>query len=121
MITGLHHISIICSSEVSVLFYEKLGLHIVSRIKREYDCVVVLTGFGIGIELFIDYTHPKRASNPENLGFRQISLSVQDVDEMRKKFDCSEVKTDWFGNRYCNTQDPDGLPIQFIEGNNGRC
>ena len=115
MITRLHHLSIISSSEVSVSFYERLGFHVVSRIEREFDCVVILTGFGIGIDMFIDPSHPKRARNPENLGLRGLSFKVDDIDSARTQFECGPVMNDWFGQKYCVTHDPDGLPIQFHE------
>ena len=116
MISGLRFVSIIASSEKSVAFYEKLGFSVILRKERSYDTVVIMEGYGVQIQLFIDPDHPKRAMNPENLGFRSLSLKVENLDEIRKLFDCSEVMIDWFGNRYCCTQDPDGLPIQFCEG-----
>lgn len=116
MVKGLHSFSIIVSSNDSVTFYEKLGFKIIFRKDRNYDAVVVMEGFGIRLQLFVDPKHPKRATDPENLGFRGIALRVGNVDEMKRLFDCSEIKTDWFGNRYCITHDPDGLPIQFCEG-----
>ena len=116
MISVLQCVSIIASSEKSVAFYEKLGFTVIFRKERSYDTVVIMEGYGVQIQLFIDPNHPKREMNPENLGFRSITLKVENVEEIRKLFDCSEVRTDWFGNKYCSTQDPDGLPIQFCEG-----
>ena len=116
MILGLHSFSVIVSSAESIAFYEKLGFKIIFRKERSYDTVVIMEGYGIQLQLFVDPKHPKRAIDPENLGLRCITLKVKSIDEMKKLFDCGEIKTDWFGNRYCCTQDPDGLPIQFCEG-----
>ena len=115
MVNGLHSFSVIVSSHDSVAFYEKLGFKVVLSKERIYDTVTIMEGYGIQLQLFIDPKHPQRAINPESIGFRSIALKVKSIDEMRKLFSCSEIKTDWFGNRYCNTQDPDGLPIQFCE------
>ena len=115
MVNGLHSFSIIVSSHDSVTFYEKLGFKVVFRNERSYDTVVIMEGYGIQLQLFIDPKHPQRATAPENLSFRSMALKARSFDAMRSLFDCSEIKTDWFGNRYCNTQDPDGLPIQFCE------
>ena len=115
MISGLHHFSIIVSSEASVSFYEKLGFKEVFRKERSYDCVVIMDGIGVQLELFIDPKHPKRAQNPENLGLRAVSFKVDDFDRLSKQFECSSVMTDWFGQRYCTVTDPDGLPIQLHE------
>ena len=116
MISGLQCVSFIASSEKSIAFYEKLGFTVILRKERSYDTVVIMEGYGVQIQLFIDPNHPKRAMNPENLGFRSISLKVESIEEIRKLFDCSEFRTDWFENRYCCTKDPDELPIQFCEG-----
>ena len=62
MITGVHHFSIIASSEESVGFYEKLGFRENKRIERTYDTVVLMSGYGIGLEVFIDPSHPGRSS-----------------------------------------------------------
>lgn len=115
MITGISSFSIIASSEASIAFYEKLGFLVSHRMKRGYDTVVLLKGYGVLLQLFIDPKHPVRASDPENLGLRSVSFEIQSVDEIRTLFNCSEIKTDWFGRRYCTTYDPDGLPIQFVE------
>lgn len=108
MVSGIHHVSIIASSEASVEFYTSLGFHEKRRIKREYDTVVLMEGYGIGVELFIDPKHclPKE----EPLGFRMLSFKVGSVDEVD-----GDVKTDWNGERYVNIADPDGNMIQLHE------
>ena len=83
--------------------------------ERTYDTVVIMEGFGILLQLFIDPKHPDRATNPENLGLRLVSFEVQSIEELKTRFECSEVRTDWFGNNYCLVLDPDEQPIQFVE------
>lgn len=115
MIKGIHHISIIVSSDESVAFYRSLGFDITKKIDRDYDSVVLMEGYGIKLELFIDPKHPQRAENPENLGLRHLSLQVDNLDSVLDRFECGKVMKDWFGYRYCITNDPDGLPIVFYE------
>ena len=63
MVTGIHHFSIIASSEASVEFYTKLGFQEYRRVKRDYDTVVLMDGFGVGLELFIG---PNRSRSNKN-------------------------------------------------------
>ena len=116
MILGIHHFSIIASSEESVKFYEKLGFREERRIKREYDTVVLMSGCGIGLEIFVDPSHPARSS-PEPLGLRNISLCVDDVEKSARDLglDDVQIQTDWSGNRYCLITDPDGNVVQLCE------
>lgn len=79
MVIGIHHFSIIASSEASVEFYTKLGFQEYKRIKRDYDTVVLMDGFGVGLEIFIDPRHCKVKEEP--LGFRTLSLKVDSFDE----------------------------------------
>lgn len=115
MSTGIYGLSIIVSSENSISFYEKLGFSVILKKERGYDTVVILEGLEIQLQLFIDPTHPDRATNPENKGLRLVAFEVQSIEEICAQFECGEIKTDWFGNRYCLTHDPDGLPIQLVE------
>ena len=116
MILGIHHFSIIASSEESVNFYEKLGFREKRMIKRSYDTVVLMDGYGIGLEIFIDPSHPVR-EKPEPLGLRNISLRVDDVEKtaMELGLEKAEIQTDWSGNRYCVIADPDGNVVQLCE------
>lgn len=115
MIIGLHHFAIIVSSEKSIEFYNRLGFRTSFRTDRLYDSVVIMDGYGIQIEMFIDPNHPERATNPENLGLRSFAMKVDSVEAITKEFDCGEIMTDWAGQKYVYTYDPDGLPIQFHE------
>ena len=108
MVTGIHHISIIASSEASVEFYTKLGFQENKRIKRNYDTVVLMAGYGIGLEIFIDPRHKRFDGEP--LGFRTLSLKVDSLDEL-----VGSVNTDWNGERYVNILDPDGNIVQLHE------
>ena len=108
MITGIHHFSIIASSEASVEFYTKLGFKEYRRVKRDYDTVVLMVGFGVGLEVFIDPKHIRSLEEP--LGFRALSLKVDSLDGSK-----GTVLTDWNGERYVNIADPDGNMIQLHE------
>ena len=108
MVTGIHHLSIIASSEASVEFYTRLGFKENKRIKRDYDTVVLLDGYGIGLEVFIDPRHCRSVDEP--LGLRTLSLKVDSLDG----FD-GTVMTDWNGERYVNIADPDGNKFQMHE------
>lgn len=116
MILGIHHFSIIASSEESVKFYEKLGFKVERRIERGYDTVVLMSGYGIGLEVFVDPRHPGRPS-PEPLGLRNISLRVDDMEKTIEELglEKAEINTDWSGNRYCLITDPDGNSVQLCE------
>lgn len=115
MITGVHHIAIISSTEKSVVFYESLGFKEKFRKSREYDTIVLLEGYGIQLEMFIDPNHPERSVNPERIGLRHLALKVDSCEGMSKKFKCGPIKKDWLGVNFCYTEDPDGLPIEFHE------
>ena len=115
MITALHHFSIIASSKQSISFYERLGFSVSFKKEREKDSVVVMSGHNIQLEIFIDSSHPARSCDPENLGLRGLSFKVEDIESARIQFECGPVMNDWFGQKYCVTHDPDGLPVQLHE------
>ena len=105
MVTGIHHISIIASGEASVNFYINLGFQEKRRIKRECDSGVLMDGYGIVFEIFVDSRHKR--SDVELLGLRTLSLKVDSLD--------GDVLTDWYGERYMNILDPDGNVVQLHE------
>ena len=115
MITGIHHIAIIPSTEKSVEFYERLGFKKIFRKSREYDIIVLLEGYGMQLELFIDPNHPERSKELERIGLRHLALKVNSCEEMSRKFKCGSLKKDWMGVSFCCTEDPDELPIEFHE------
>ena len=108
MVTGIHHFSIIASSEASVEFYTKLGFKENKRIKRDYDTVVLMDGYGIGLEIFIDPRHCRSVDEP--LGFRTLSLKVDRLDGID-----GTVMPDRNGERYMNLADPDGNTVHIHE------
>lgn len=116
MILGIHHFSLIASSEEVVRFYTTLGFQEERRIERDYDTVVLLRGYDIGLEIFIDPKHPKR-EGIEPLGLRQLSFRVDDLERTVKALmiEAEPVQTDWNGNRYCVITDPDGNKVQLCE------
>lgn len=116
MILCIHHFSIIVSSEESVKFYQKIGFAEERRIERGYDTVVLMSGYGVGLEVYIDPKHPRRGEM-EPLGLRQISLRVDELEKTVEALDLedAEINTDWNGKRYCVVADPDGNPVQLCE------
>ena len=116
MIVGVHHYSLIASSEASVCFYSSLGFREHQRIERKYDTVVLLNGHGIGLEIYIDPSHPHR-ERPEPLGPRHLSLRVDNVEKTVEELglEAGPIMTDWTGERFCFVADPDGLPVQLHE------
>lgn len=117
IILELHHLSIISSSEASVSFYKLLGFKEFYRKHRNYDDVILMTGHGIRLEIFVDPDHPQRSNKPECLGIRFFSLKVDNIESTIKELNlkAGPIMTDWVGERYCFISDPDGLPIQLHE------
>lgn len=116
MITGIHHFSLIVSSEDSVAFYEKLGFKEYRRIERKYDTVVLMNGHGIGLEVFIDPSHPPR-SNPEPLGLRHLALRCDDIEKTVEELgaEAGPIMDDWIGEKFCFIADPDGNTVELHE------
>lgn len=116
MILGIHHLSIIVSSEESVKFYRKLGFTEERRIERSYDTVVLMCGYGVGLEVYIDPKHP-RQGEMEPLGLRKLALRVDGIEETASELgqENLEINTDWNGKRYGVVTDPDGNPVQLCE------
>lgn len=108
MIVGIHHFSLIASSEEVVQFYKGLGFKEEQRLERGGDTVVLLRGNGVGLEIFIDPSHPTRSA-PEPLGLRTLGLRVDKIEGPE------EIQMDWNGNRYVVLSDPDGNVVQLCE------
>jgi glyoxylase I family protein len=126
MISGIHHIAIICSNyAVSKQFYtEKLGFTIVREEYREardsYKLDLEVNGL-YQIELFSFPNPPARTSRPEAVGLRHLAFSVNDLDATvdslnRQNITSEPIRIDEFtGKRFTFIADPDDLPIEFYE------
>jgi glyoxylase I family protein len=114
-VAGIHHIAIISKSERSVSFYKEIGFKEVFRKDRRYDIIVILEGYGIKLEIFIDPSHPDRATSLEQIGLRHLAFKVNNIDEIAKHFHREIISKDWIGEKYFFISDPDGLPIEFHE------
>ncbi len=126
MITGLHHIAILCSRrEVSLRFYETLGFSIRENHVRpeRNDEIIMMDGCGITLELFIADDHPQRVTNPEAYGLRHLALKTDDVKAVCEKlisagYEPEPIRFDSFtGEKMTFVKDPDGLPIELHEAN----
>jgi len=115
MIQGIQHIAMIVSSVETVAFYERLGFRSVFQKNRQNDTIILLEGFGIQLEMFVDPKHPPKAQKPENLGLRHVAFKVDHLENVMMDYDCSEIQEDWLGVRYVFTYDPDGMPVEFHE------
>lgn len=119
MITAIHHVAIIVSSEKSITFYNRLGFKESFRKHRMNDTIVIMDGYGIQLEIFIDSRHPKTLGL-EPIGFRHLALKVDDLiktlDDLNLSLlDVGEITNDWNGIRFCFIKDPDGLVIELHE------
>ena len=128
MIEGFHHIAILISAEKTLDFYKTLGFTESFRKERADDTVVLLDGYGIQLECFIDDRHPKRILDfSEPLGTRHFALFVDNLEseieritELMKmdlgydpKF--GEISSDWTGERYVFFKDPDDGIVELHE------
>lgn len=119
MITGLHHIAIIVSSEKSLEFYKLLGFQETFRKKRKYDTAVLMEGHGLQLELFIDPSHPVRGEQ-EPIGLRHFALRVDrledEIERLKKTgVEVGPIMDDWTGVRFCFIKDYDGLMVELHE------
>ncbi len=117
MVTGIHHLAIISDSEKSVDFYLQLGFQEYKRVQREHDLVVLLRGYDVELEIFVDSSHPVRATKPEQQGLRHMALHVDSIENTVKELGIciGPIGFDWNGVRFAFTSDPDGLPIELHE------
>ena len=130
MITSLHHVALIVSSEASLRFYELLGFTEIFRKVRTNDAVVLMEGYGIQLEIFIDPRHPIHPVGMEEpIGLRHFALTVsssleKELEELRAAFstagydlEVGPIMEDWTGVRFCFIKDFDGLPVELRENN----
>ncbi len=117
MITGIDHFAIIVSSEECVSFYKTLGFQEYFRRERNYDTVVLLDGYGIKLEIFVDPNHPDRATNPEQMGLRHLALKVDSIEKTASEFglEIGTIQSDWVGIRFAYIKDSDGTPVELHE------
>ncbi|MCR4947463.1 MAG: VOC family protein [Lachnospiraceae bacterium] len=115
MIQGLHHIAVIVSSEKTVDFYKNLGFAEIFRKERSYDIVVLLNGYDIELELFVDPSHDIPENEP--LGLRHFALKVDNIESTVSSlgFEDVHIGTDWIGRKYCYITDPDGFKVELHE------
>lgn len=120
MITAVHHIAIIISKEEHLDFYRLLGFTEVFRKERSYDTAVLLDGYGMELEIFIDESHERRENEP--LGLRHFALKVDgsledEIERMRngsaEVIDFGLIMSE--GERFCFLKDPDGTVIELHE------
>ena len=122
MIAGLHHIAIIVSGERSLEFYRLLGFTESFCKKRKYDTAVLMDGYGMQLEIFID---PSHAPHPEQepIGLRHFALKVDKIEdeierlrnESAEVIEVGPIMEDWTGVRFCFIKDYDGLSIELHE------
>lgn len=124
IITGLHHIAILCSErEAALRFYETLGFRMYeSHVRPERkDEVIFMKQQDVVLELFIADNHPQRVTSPEAYGLRHLALGISDAEAAREKLIASgyapePIRTDTFnGRKLFFVKDPDGLPIELHE------
>jgi len=126
-LSGLHHVAIIASDRDRALaFYAgALGLAEVARTwrgdRQSWKIDLALPGGG-QIELFTFPGAPPRPSRPEAQGLRHLALSVPDLDPWIAHLAglgvvSEPVRIDPLtGARFTFVQDPDGLPVELVEG-----
>lgn len=126
MLTGFHHVALICGDYArSKAFYtELLGLEIIAETYREardsWKLDLALPGGG-QIELFSFPSPPDRPDRPEAKGLRHLAFSVTNVEEAKRRLEAQSVpvepiRTDELtGKRFTFFADPDGLPLELYE------
>lgn len=126
MLSGFHHVAIICSDyPTSKAFYVNvLGLVVIAENYREarqsYKCDLALPDGG-QIELFSFPGAPVRPSRPEAQGLRHLAFRVDDIDAAIAHLathgvTCEPIRVDPYTNkRFTFFQDPDALPLELYE------
>lgn len=126
MITGMHHIAIICSDiQQSIDFYTRVfGFNVIRKTYREErnSWKVDLNHTAqIQLELFTFADAPPRPSYPEAIGLRHIAFQVDNLEKicahiLQLGLQTETIRTDAFtGKRFTFLADPDGLPIELYE------
>lgn len=126
MISGVHHIAIICSDyERSKAFYtEVLGMKAIREVyraeRRSYKLDLELNGQYV-VELFSFPDPPQRPSRPEATGLRHLAFRVDNIEGDINWLKINGVETEplrideFTGRKYTFFSDPDGLPLELYE------
>ncbi|NDV92428.1 VOC family protein [Alteromonas sp. 345S023] len=126
MLSGFHHVAIICSDyPTSKAFYtDVLGFRILDEnyraARNSYKCDIALPD-GSQIELFSFPGAPERPSRPEAQGLRHLAFKVSNIEDViahlaNHQVACEPIRTDPYTNkRFTFFQDPDGLPLELYE------
>ncbi|WP_368185055.1 VOC family protein [Aestuariibius sp. HNIBRBA575] len=129
-LTHIHHVALICRDyRASKHFYTQiLGLPIISenyRAKRQsWKLDLKLPDSG-QLELFSFPDPPARGSHPEHCGLRHLAFGVADLDHAIQhltdaNIDVEPIRIDEFtGARFTFFPDPDRLPIELYETQDG--
>lgn len=123
----LHHAAIICADfERSKRFYtEVLGLAVVAetwRAARQSWKLDLALPDGSQVELFSFPGAPPRPSYPEAQGLRHLAFVVGDLDAAVASLrgqgvEVEAIRVDELtGARFTFFADPDGLPLELVEG-----
>ena len=126
MLTGLHHVAIICSDyDKSKHFYtEILGLTVIAehyRAERDSYKLDLQLADACQIELFSFNNPPERPSYPEARGLRHLAFALDDIENfvnyLRKQgLEVEPIRYDEFtGKKYTFFNDPDDLPLELYQ------
>ncbi|WP_281556261.1 VOC family protein [Thalassomonas sp. RHCl1] len=126
MLTGLHHVAIICSDyEKSKHFYtEILGLKVLAenyRQQRDSYKLDLQLPDGSQIELFSFKNAPVRPSYPEARGLRHLAFALDDIQAFiqhlaKYGIETEPVRVDEYtGKKYTFFSDPDDLPLELYQ------
>lgn len=126
MLTGIHHVAIICTDyAASKAFYtDILGFKVLAenyRAHRQSYKLDLALPDGTQIELFSFPNPPPRPSRPEAAGLRHLAFQVQDIDVVIAHLHSHHVETEpvrvdeYTQQRFTFFQDPDGLPLELYE------
>ncbi|MCC2605028.1 SMU1112c/YaeR family gloxylase I-like metalloprotein [Planctobacterium marinum] len=126
MLSGMHHVAIICSDYGrSKHFYtEVLGLRVIAenyRAERDSYKLDLLLPDGTQIELFSFPEPPERPSQPEACGLRHISFRTESLQDSIRHLKQQDIEVEpvridpYTGASFTFFQDPDGLPLELYE------